>query len=84
MTFEERKKIMDYARFGVFDSHGKDGTMWVGFDLDGTLAEYDGWKGNAHIGKPLKTMVLIAKQYHGLGKKVKIFTINRPRKMPNL
>lgn len=26
---------------------------WYGFDLDGTLAVYDGWKGASHIGKPV-------------------------------
>jgi len=25
---------------------------WVGVDLDGTLAHYDGWKGADHIGEP--------------------------------
>lgn len=65
---------MDYARNKVFDSLGKEGEKWVGFDLDGTLAEYNGWKGKEHIGKPIKDMVLVAKQYHNQGKKVKIFT----------
>lgn len=23
---------------------------WIGVDLDGTLAEYDGWRGWKHIG----------------------------------
>ena len=65
---------MDYARFGVFDSHGKDGTMWIGFDLDGTLAENNGWKGIEHIGEPVKGMVEELKKIHKEGKKIKIFT----------
>jgi hypothetical protein len=30
---------------------------WVGVDLDGTLAEYHGWKGHTHVGAPIKPMV---------------------------
>ena len=26
---------------------------WIGVDLDGTLARYDGWKGIEHIGEPI-------------------------------
>lgn len=65
---------MDNARNPVFDSFGKEGEKWVGFDLDGTLAKYDGWKGVDHIGKPIQPMVLVAKQHHDAGKKAKIFT----------
>ena len=32
------------------DTHGETGKGWYGFDLDGTLAKYDGWKGIDHIG----------------------------------
>lgn len=58
----------------VFDSFGKEGEKWTGFDLDGTLAEYNGWKGVDHIGAPVVPMVLAIKQNHDAGKKVKIFT----------
>lgn len=47
---------------------------WVGFDLDGTLAEYDGWKGIEFIGKPIPSMVDRVKQYLSDGQNVKIFT----------
>lgn len=30
---------------------------WVGVDLDGTLAHYEGWKGTEHIGAPIWPMV---------------------------
>lgn len=56
------------------DTHGSDEEEWVGFDLDGTLAKYDGWKGIEHIGEPVERMVLIAKLLHWLGKKIKIMT----------
>ena len=47
---------------------------WVGVDLDGTLAKYDGWKGPAHIGAPIKPMVEKVKQLLTTGITVKIFT----------
>ena len=31
--------------------------MKIAIDLDGTLAEYDGWKGIDNIGKPIKGAV---------------------------
>ena len=30
---------------------------WVGVDLDGTLAHWDGWKGVEHIGEPIQPMI---------------------------
>ena len=47
---------------------------WVGFDLDGTLALYDGWKGDKHIGDPIPKMVALAKGLHSKGVRIKIFT----------
>jgi hypothetical protein len=35
---------------------------WVGVDLDGTLAEYHGFKGPEHIGKPIPKMVARVKR----------------------
>lgn len=64
-------RMSDNSRF---DTHGVKGEKWVGFDLDGTLAKYDGWKGVEHIGEPIKPMVDLAKRLHEKGIKVKIFT----------
>lgn len=47
---------------------------WIGVDLDGTLAIYDGWKGALEIGEPIKPMVERVKQWVKEGKNVKIFT----------
>lgn len=47
---------------------------WVGVDLDGTLAIYNGWKGANHIGEPIEPMVQIVKQLIASGATVKIFT----------
>ena len=56
------------------DTHGVEGKGWYGFDLDGTLAKYDGWKGIDHIGEPVKPMVELIKQMRDKGKVVKIMT----------
>ena len=65
----------------VNDTHGANGEKWIGFDLDGTLAEYDGWKGIEHIGSPVKRMCDLAKELHSKGEEVKILTARvAPRK----
>lgn len=56
------------------DTHGETGYGWYGFDLDGTLAKYDGWKGLDNIGEPIKPMVDLIKQMQAEGKTVKILT----------
>lgn len=47
---------------------------WIGVDLDGTLAYYDGWSGVNNIGDPLPEMVKKVKTMLAAGNKVKIFT----------
>ena len=47
---------------------------WVGVDLDGTLAAYDGWVSESHIGPPVPAIVSKIKLVLELGYKVKIFT----------
>lgn len=47
---------------------------WIGVDLDGTLATYDGWQGVKAIGKPIPAMVARVKRWRAEGKCVKIFT----------
>ena len=56
------------------DTHGEKGEGWYGFDLDGTLAKYDGWKGIDHIGEPVRPMVELIKRMQAEGKTVKIVT----------
>jgi predicted kinase len=47
---------------------------WIGVDLDGTLAEYSGWRGIYHIGKPIPKMVERIKNWMAKGKEVRIVT----------
>ena len=47
---------------------------WIGVDLDGTLAHYDGWRGEAHIGAPIPAMVERVRRWLAQGREVRIFT----------
>lgn len=47
---------------------------WIGVDLDGTLAFYDGWKGPDHIGDPVPAMAFRVKKWIAEDKEIKIFT----------
>ncbi|MCW2317128.1 hypothetical protein M2322_002682 [Rhodoblastus acidophilus] len=47
---------------------------WIGVDLDGTLAEYHGWKGMNYIGPAVPKMLARVKQWLAEGWVVKIVT----------
>ncbi len=47
---------------------------WIGVDLDGTLAQYDHWRGIEHIGEPVPAMLQRVKHWIAIGVTVKIFT----------
>lgn len=47
---------------------------WIGVDLDGTLAHYNGWVSVDHIGAPVKRMVERVELWLSEGKNVKIMT----------
>jgi hypothetical protein len=47
---------------------------WIGVDLDGTLAEYDYWHGDHHIGRPIPAMVERVRKWLSEGQEVRIFT----------
>lgn len=47
---------------------------WIGVDLDGTLAHYEGWQGVEHIGAPVPAMVARVRRWLADGREVRIFT----------
>lgn len=47
---------------------------WIGVDLDGTLAHYEGFKGHDHIGEPIPKMVERVRNWINDGYEVRIFT----------
>lgn len=47
---------------------------WIGVDLDGTLAHYDGWRGPTYIGEPVGPMVRRVQEWIAQGRVVKVFT----------
>ena len=47
---------------------------WIGVDLDGTLAHYDGWKGPDHIGDPVPLMAARVKDWLAKGEEVRVVT----------
>lgn len=56
-------------------------TGWIGVDLDGTLAHYDGWKGVDHIGEPVPAMLARVKAWLDAGADVRIFTARATRRV---
>lgn len=47
---------------------------WYGVDLDGTLAFYDEWRGEDHIGAPIPAMVARVQQWLADGYEVRVVT----------
>ena len=47
---------------------------WIGVDLDGTIAHYNGFISPLHIGEPITIMVERVKEWIENGNEVKIFT----------
>lgn len=47
---------------------------WIGVDLDGTAAQYEGWVDHLHIGQPVEIMVNRIREWIAQGLEVRIFT----------
>jgi len=56
---------------------------WIGVDLDGTLAEYNGWKGADVIGEPVPKMLDRVKTWLIQNQDVRIFTARVSSNNPN-
>lgn len=65
-------------------SESRIGNRWIGVDLDGTLAQWDGWKGHEHIGPPIPVMLERVKRWLKMDIEVRIFTAraSRPDHIP--
>lgn len=55
-------------------AEGRIGNRWIGVDLDGTLAQWDGWKGHEHIGDPIPVMLERVKRWIKMDIEVRVFT----------
>lgn len=55
----------------------KDRQKVIAVDVDGTLCEYDGWKGPAHIGKPFTKVVEVLKKLKERNWLIVIWTTRR-------
>lgn len=49
-------------------------TFKIAVDLDGTLAEYDYWRGPDHIGAPIRNTVWLLRNFHSQNTEIFIFT----------
>jgi hypothetical protein len=47
---------------------------WYGFDVDGSIAQYDGWNMDGSIGAPIASMIRRMKHYIRQGRDVRIVT----------
>ena len=51
---------------------------WIGVDLDGTLAHYEGFRGDDVVGEPIEPMVRQVRIWLNEGRDVRIFTARKP------
>lgn len=72
-TSSEQSLAKDIAA-GSHDSNNSKPAGWVGVDLDGTLAKYEGWRGVEHVGEPVPAMLLRVRRWLVRGIDVRIFT----------
>lgn len=56
---------------------------WIGIDLDGTLAHYDGWIGEHHIGDPIAAMAERVRGWLASGIECRIMTARVCRATPD-
>lgn len=72
----EKIKMVDSKQEENFaDNHGESAErVCIAIDLDGTLAEYHGWKGDEHIGDPIPSMVEKLISAYAEGKEIWIFS----------
>lgn len=70
--FMEGKRKKESANLSSEDAEKAKG--WIAVDLDGTLAHYNGWINEEHIGEPVPLMADRVRAWLVEGKDVRIFT----------
>lgn len=55
-----------------------DGLGWIAIDFDGTLAEYDHYRGDDHTGAPIEAMVQLVRKWLREERDVRLFTARHP------
>ena len=71
-TMRENVKPADMTR--VEAAQVKPDSKWIGVDLDGTLAHYDGFKGQEIVGQPVPAMLERVRNWLAEGRDVRIVT----------
>lgn len=73
-SIDEFHKVLKQSWGKKIPSKEAEHEHWHGFDLDGTLAKDDGWKGKDYIGDPIEKTRERIQKLLSEGKKVKLFT----------
>ncbi len=73
-TIDEFKAALKRSWGKKLPSKKEEHEHWHGFDLDGTMAKDDGWKGREYIGPPIKKIIEKIQKLQDAGKKVKVLT----------
>jgi hypothetical protein len=60
------------------ESPREKGQGWIGVDFDGTLAHYDHFRGEDHVGDPVEPMVRRVRKWIREGRDVRLFTARKP------
>jgi hypothetical protein len=70
----KKEDTVSKAHYLLVKRGRKSSKCWIGVDLDGTLAELQGFNGMKKVGKPIPLMVERVKGWVAEGLTVKIFT----------
>lgn len=68
------KKLLNSSMLTEGPALSETSKGWIGVDLDGTLASYEGWYGPAHIGEPIEPMLERVRGWLDQGVEVRVFT----------
>lgn len=75
----ENQLLLKQVADSIYHEVAVDSRAWIGVDLDGTLAHYNGWKGDDEIGEPVTLMKKRVLSWVEHGRRVKIMTARADR-----